>query len=133
MGKISKYSNLYDKDGLLLRHVDENGILRDYTLEELDNYCNTLDPNTQAYRNCCSVLIDWYQHPRTKADEEYIKKKQNEMLEKLQKQAEENKKKSPASVTEALQEVDKQLDDQIQDAEFEEIKDETDETDRKQS
>lgn len=130
MGKISKYSNLYDKNGQLLRHVDENGLLRDYTLEELDEYCKTLDPNTQAYRNCCSVLIEWYQNPRTKEDKEYVQKKRQELLDKLQKQAEENKKKSPDSVTEALQEVDEQLDNQIQDAEFEEIKEE-DGTDRK--
>lgn len=131
MGKISKHSNLYDKDGMLLRHVDENGLLRDYTLEELENYCNSLTPGSQEYRNCCGVLMDWYQNPRTKEDKEYVQKKQQELLEKLQKQAEENKKKSPATVVEALQEVDKDLDNQIQDAEFEEIKDEDNGTDRK--
>lgn len=31
MGKISKNSNLYDKDGNLLKHVNEDGILEDYT------------------------------------------------------------------------------------------------------
>ena len=37
MGKISKCSNLYDKDGKPIRSVDSiSGRLDDYTIEELE-------------------------------------------------------------------------------------------------
>lgn len=43
MGKISKYSNLYDKDGKLIRSVDSiSGRLDDYTIEELENLVDEL-------------------------------------------------------------------------------------------
>lgn len=126
MGKVSKYSNLYDQNGVLLRHVDEKGILRDYTLEELESYTATLDPSTLAYRNCTSVLIEWYQHPRTKEDQAYVQKKQQELLDKLKKQAEENKKKNPDSVKQALEETNKELDNML-------IGEDPNESDREQS
>ena len=36
MGKINKYSNLYNKDGELIRHVGENGVLKSYTTADLE-------------------------------------------------------------------------------------------------
>lgn len=37
MGKISKYSNLYDKDGEIVRSVDSvSGRLENYTIAELE-------------------------------------------------------------------------------------------------
>lgn len=36
MGKISKFANLYDKEGNLLRHVSEDGRLKNITKEEVE-------------------------------------------------------------------------------------------------
>lgn len=36
MGKISKFANIYDKNGNLIRKVNEDGVLENYTIEELE-------------------------------------------------------------------------------------------------
>ena len=36
MGKISKFANLYDKEGNLLRHVSKDGRLKNITKEEVE-------------------------------------------------------------------------------------------------
>lgn len=76
MGKICKYSNLYDKDCTsdnhkdhLLKHVDDKGVLRDYTIDELeklvDKLGNDKDENgkikdTQAFNNASTILLEYY-------------------------------------------------------------------------
>lgn len=113
-GKINKNCNLYDKNGALLRHIDEKtGRLRNYTIEELEQYCDTLDPNTDDYRNCVNMLVQWYQNPPTKQDREYVQKKQAELIQQLQKRAEENDKSSVETVEEALKEVESEVEDEI--------------------
>ena len=86
MSKINKYANLYDKDGNLLRHVNEDGILPDYTIEELeelvDNLANDKDENgnvrnPQALNNANLILIQYYQ--------KYGNPHISELLSKLQK------------------------------------------------
>lgn len=68
--KIYKHANLYDKDGNLLRHVDQNGILQKYNLKELeelvdklgnekDNNGNIKDPI--GFNNASYVLFQMYQ------------------------------------------------------------------------
>lgn len=49
MGKICKYANIYSKDCTssnckehIIRHVDENGVLKDYTMEELEQLVDKL-------------------------------------------------------------------------------------------
>lgn len=70
MGKINKYANIYSKDGNLLRHVNEDGLLKDYTIEELeklvdelgedkDENGNVKDPN--AFNNASAILFQMYQ------------------------------------------------------------------------
>lgn len=70
MGKINKYANIYDKDGNLLRHVGEDGKLKNYTTEELeqlldklaedkDENGNVKDP--QALNNVNTMLFQYYQ------------------------------------------------------------------------
>ena len=70
MGKINKYANIYDKDGNLLRHVGEDGKLKNYTTEELeqlldklaedkDENGNVKDP--QAHNNVNAMLFQYYQ------------------------------------------------------------------------
>lgn len=65
MGKISKYSNLYDKDGKLIRSVDSvSGRLDDYTIEELENLVDELakdEAKRTEYTNSMSVLMDMYE------------------------------------------------------------------------
>lgn len=65
MGKISKYSNLYDKDGKLIRSVDSvSGRLDDYTIEELENLVDELakdETKRTKYTNSMSVLMHMYE------------------------------------------------------------------------
>lgn len=65
MGKISKYSNLYDKDGKLIRSVDSiSGRLDDYTIEELENLVDKLakdETKRTEYTNSMSVLMHMYE------------------------------------------------------------------------
>lgn len=73
MGKINKFANIYDKDGNLLRHVGEDGKLKKYTIEELEELVDKLaeekdeegrikDP--QSLNNVYSVLSEEYRkHP----------------------------------------------------------------------
>lgn len=120
-----KWGNIYDKDGNLLRRVDEKtGMIKPYSIEELEALCEDLDPNSREYMNSSSILIQMYQNPKTKDDKEYVRKKQQELLDKLQKQAENNKNKSSESVVEALEEVNEELDNML-------IGDDPNESDRK--
>ena len=65
MGKISKYSNLYDKDGKLIRSVDSvSGRLDDYTIEELEKLVDELakdETKRTEYTNSMSVLMHMYE------------------------------------------------------------------------
>lgn len=65
MGKISKYSNLYDKDGKLIRSVDSvSGRLDDYTIDELENLVDELakdETKRTEYTNSMSVLMHMYE------------------------------------------------------------------------
>ena len=65
MGKISKYSNLYDKDGKLIRSVDSiSGRLDDHTIEELENLVDELakdETKRTEYTNSMSVLMHMYE------------------------------------------------------------------------
>lgn len=69
MGKISKFANLYDKEGNLLRKVDDSGVLRDYTIEELEELVDKLAEdkdengkvkNPQALNNANDILLQMY-------------------------------------------------------------------------
>lgn len=77
MGKICKYANIYSKDCTssnckehIIRHVDENGVLKDYTMEELEQLVDKLGNdkddkdkirNIEAFNNASSVLLQYYQ------------------------------------------------------------------------
>lgn len=54
MGKISKYSNLYDKDGNFL-HKPGN-----YSIEELEELIDTLDKNSKEFANATAILMHMY-------------------------------------------------------------------------
>lgn len=55
MGKISKYSNLYDKDNNFL-HKPGN-----YSIEELEELVDTLDKNSKEFSNATAILMHMYE------------------------------------------------------------------------
>ena len=84
MSKINKYANLYDKDGNLIRKVDENtGKLENYTLEELeelvDKLANDKDENGRvknpvALNNANIILMQYYMKYGNPHIDEWLKK-----------------------------------------------------------
>lgn len=87
MGKINKYANIYDKEGNLIRHVGDDGKLKKYTINELEDLVDKLaedkDENgnvkdPQSLNNVYSVLSEQY-----KKNQSYLINK----LSKLQKEA----------------------------------------------
>lgn len=78
MGKISKYSNLYDKDGKLIRSVDSiSGRLDDHTIEELENLVDELakdETKRTEYTNSMSVLMHMYETKGNPHKNEIVKK-----------------------------------------------------------
>lgn len=55
MGKISKYSNLYDKDGNFLHKPGK------YTIEELEKLVDTLDKNSKEFANATAIIMHMYE------------------------------------------------------------------------
>lgn len=117
MGKISKYSNIYDNNGNLLRHVNDDGVLKEYSMEELetliDELANDKDENgnvknPQALNNANQIYFMICQRPEnaailrdrfTKIQEEYKKQKESQVPENEQ-------------ITQKLNEVAQQLKDE---------------------
>lgn len=111
MGKINKYANIYDKEGNLMRHVGDDGKLKKYTINELEDLVDKLaedkDENgnvkdPQILNNVYSVLSEQY-----KKNPSYLINK----LSKLQKEANPEgstmaEKATTEEVEKALKEVD---------------------------
>ena len=99
MGKICKYSNLYDKDWKLIRSVDSvSGRLDDYTIDELENLVDELardETKRTEYTNSMSVLMRMYE---TKGNPH-----KDEILQKINEYA--KTKTTKAEVVEALNET----------------------------
>lgn len=109
MGKISKYSNLYDKEGKLIKHVNDEGVLTQFTIKEIEELVDTLDKNTKEYQNAIMVLTEMYKNPKTKEDIEYVESLQKDLIKRLQDEA--NKKKDEENrVVKALGEVKEEVD-----------------------
>lgn len=68
MGKISKYSNLYDKDGNFL-HKPGN-----YSIEELEELIDTLDKNSKEFANATAILMHMYKQKGNPHRDELIQK-----------------------------------------------------------
>lgn len=93
MGKISKDSNIYDKDNNLVRKAP----LKNYSIQELEELVDSLPKEAVTERNnAISMLYQMYNNPKTEEDKEYVKKKQLELLEQL--------KNSPKTTTEEVEE-----------------------------
>lgn len=68
MGKISKYSNLYDKNGNFL-HKPGN-----YSIEELEGLVDTLDKNSREFANATAILMHMYEQKGNPHRDELIQK-----------------------------------------------------------
>ena len=68
MGKISKYSNLYDKNGNFL-HKPGN-----YSIEELEKLIDTLDKNSKEFANATAILMHMYEKKGNPHRDELIQK-----------------------------------------------------------
>lgn len=96
MGKISKYSNLYDKDGNFL-HKPGN-----YSIEELEELIDTLDKNSKEFANAIAILMHMYEQKGNPHRDELIQK----LIERLQKLIERSKTKTTkAEVVNALNDI----------------------------
>ena len=68
MGKISKYSNLYDKNGDLL-HKPGN-----YSIYELEGLIDTLDKNSREFASATAILMHMYKQKGNPHKDELIQK-----------------------------------------------------------
>ena len=68
MGKISKYSNLYDKDGNFL-HKPGN-----YSIEELEKLVDMLDKNSKEFASATAILMHMYEQKGNPHRDELIQK-----------------------------------------------------------
>ena len=68
MGKISKYSNLYDKNCNFL-HKPGN-----YSIEELEELIDTLDKNSREFANATAILMHMYEQKGNPHRDELIQK-----------------------------------------------------------
>ena len=68
MGKISKYSNLYDKNDNFL-HKPGN-----YSIEELEELIDTLDKNSKEFANATAILMHMYEQKGNPHRDELIQK-----------------------------------------------------------
>lgn len=68
MGKISKYSNLYNKDCNFL-HKPGN-----YSIEELEELIDTLDKNSKEFANATAILMHMYEQKGNPHRDELIQK-----------------------------------------------------------
>lgn len=108
MGKINKYANLYDKNGNILRHTSEDGILHNITIPELEKMIDEYpeDGDALALDNMKMALFQMYNKYGDPHRDELIKR----LLE------EQAKKTNLEEVTNKLQELNKDLEgDKIED------------------
>lgn len=68
MGKISKYSNLYDKNGNFLHKPGK------YSIYELEVLIDTLDKNSREFANATAILMHMYEQKGNPHKDELIQK-----------------------------------------------------------
>nr|DAN12575.1 MAG TPA: hypothetical protein [Bacteriophage sp.] len=68
MGKISKYSNLYDKNGNFLHKPEK------YSIYELEGLVDTLDKNSREFANATAILMHMYEQKGNPHKDELIQK-----------------------------------------------------------
>ena len=106
MGKIRKSANIYSRDGELIRKVSDKGTLEPYTIEELEDLIDKLGEDAAAFNNACAMLLQMYA--------KYGNPHKQELLDRIRT--------SKDDVTEALEEVDKEVsENESEYVEFEEV------------
>ena len=102
MGKISKYSNLYDKNGKLIRSIDRvSGRLESYSIEELEKLVDELaedETKRTEYTNSMSVLMRMYE---TKGNPH-----KNDLMQKINDYAKSETKTTKSEVINALKDIE---------------------------
>ena len=68
MGKISKYSNLYDNNGNFLHKPGK------YTIEELEKLVDTLDKSSREFASATAILMHMYEQKGNPHKDELIQK-----------------------------------------------------------
>ena len=68
MGKISKNSNLCDKDGKFLHKPGK------YTIEELEDLIDTLDKNSREFASATAILMHMYEKEGNPHKDELVQK-----------------------------------------------------------
>ena len=68
MGKISKYSNLYDKNGSFLHKPGK------YSIYELEGLIDTLDKNSKEFASATAILMHMYEQKGNPHKDELIQK-----------------------------------------------------------
>ena len=68
MGKISKYSNLYDKNGNFLHKPGK------YSIYELEGLIDTLDKNSREFASATAILMHMYEQKGNPHKDELIQK-----------------------------------------------------------
>ena len=103
MGKINKYSNLYDKNGKIIRRVNDNGILKNVTIPELEELIDKYDgdKNDRELDNMKMTLFRMYNT--------YGNPHEHELIDRIK--AESAKKTSPEEVKEKLEELNDDITD----------------------
>lgn len=101
MGKISKYSNLYDRNGKLIRQIDSvSGRLEPYSIEELEKLVDELakdETKRTEYTNSMSVLMRMYE---TKGNPH-----KNDIIQKINDYTKSKTKTTKAEVINALNDI----------------------------
>lgn len=68
MGKISKYSNLYDKNGNFLHKPGK------YSIYELEGLVDTLDKNSREFASATAILMHMYEQKGNPHKDELMQK-----------------------------------------------------------
>lgn len=89
MGKVGKYGNLYDRNGVLLKRCNSKGILEKYTLKEVQDLVDKLgtekDENGNikdpvGFNNASYILMQMYNNPKYNKEKENFIRDLNDRL-----------------------------------------------------
>lgn len=89
MGKVGKYGNLYDRNGVLLKRCNSKGVLERYTLKEIQDLVDKLgtekDENGNikdpvGFNNASYILMQMYNNPKYNKEKENFIRDLNDRL-----------------------------------------------------
>ncbi len=89
MGKVGKYGNLYDRNGVLLKRCNSKGVLERYTLKEVQDLVDKLgtekDKNGNikdpvGFNNASYILMQMYNNPKYNKEKENFIRDLNDRL-----------------------------------------------------